>query len=95
VYRAVKNGIYSIENNKLYVPDGTWMDVRESFAPRILIRGVTAKTRFPDVLKLPRKRLELLQLGWRASDKGKWGQSSRHGHYTTLASICMGGGKIW
>jgi hypothetical protein len=71
VYRAVKNGIYSIENNKLYVPDGTWMDVRGSFAPRILIRSVTAKTHFPDLLKLPRERLELLQLGWRASDEGR------------------------
>jgi len=73
VYRAIKNGIYRIENNKLYVPDGTWMDVRGSFVPHITIRGVTAKTRFPDVLKLPRERLELLQLGWRASDEGKRG----------------------
>jgi hypothetical protein len=27
--------------------------------------------RFPDVLKLPRERLELLQLGWRASDESE------------------------
>jgi len=34
------------------------------------IRGVSAETYFPDLLKLPRERLELLQLGWRASDEG-------------------------
>ncbi len=73
VYRAIKNGIYRVENNRLYVPDGTWMDVRGSFVPHITIRGVTAKTRFPDVSKLPRERLELLQLGWRASNEGKGG----------------------
>jgi len=41
----------------------------EVFTPRILIRGVSASARFPDLLKLPRERLELLQLGWRASDE--------------------------
>ncbi|MFP3317499.1 MAG: hypothetical protein RXN79_03810 [Candidatus Nanopusillus sp.] len=46
------------------------MYVRERFAPHIIIHGVTAKARFPDLLKLPRERLELLQLGWRASDEG-------------------------
>jgi hypothetical protein len=49
------------------------MYVREGFAPHIPIHGVTAKTRFPDILKLPRERLELLQLGWRASDEGNDG----------------------
>jgi hypothetical protein len=34
------------------------------------IYDVGAKAYFPDLLKLPRKRLELLQLGWRASDEG-------------------------
>jgi len=47
------------------------MYVREGFAPHITIHGVTAKARFPDILKLPRERLELLQLGWRASDEGE------------------------
>ena len=41
----------------------------EVFTPCILIRGVSASARFPDLLKLPRERLELLQLGWRASDE--------------------------
>jgi hypothetical protein len=47
------------------------MHVRGDFAPRIPIRGVNNSACFPDVLKLPRERLELLQLGWRASDEGK------------------------
>jgi len=70
IYNAIADGTYRIEGNRLYAPDGAWMYVREGFAPRIIIHGVTAKTRFPDVLKLPRERLELLQLGWRASDEG-------------------------
>jgi hypothetical protein len=49
---------------------GRSVDVRGDFAPHILIRGVSASARFPDLLKLPRERLELLQLGWRASDEG-------------------------
>jgi len=36
----------------------------------IPIHGISAETYFPDMLKLPRERLELLQLGWRASDEG-------------------------
>jgi hypothetical protein len=49
------------------------MYVREDFAPHIIIRGVSASARFPDLLKLPRERLELLQLGWRASDESNKG----------------------
>jgi hypothetical protein len=49
------------------------MDVRGGFAPHILIRNVGASARFPDLLKLPHERLELLQLGWRASDEGEKG----------------------
>jgi hypothetical protein len=44
-----------------------------SLTLRIPIHGVSASARFPDVLKLPRERLELLQLGWRASDEGEKG----------------------
>ena len=73
IYKAVVDGTYRIENGKLYIPDGAWMYVRKGFAPHITIHGVTAKTRFPDMLKLPRERLELLQLGWRASDEGEKG----------------------
>jgi hypothetical protein len=69
VYNAIVEGTYRLKGNKLYAPDGTWM-YAEDLIPRILIRGVTAKARFPDLLKLPRERLELLQLGWRASDEG-------------------------
>jgi len=71
LYKAVAEGAYKLEGNKLYASDGTWMYVREGFAPYIIIHGVSASVRFPDILKLPRERLELLQLGWRASDEGK------------------------
>jgi hypothetical protein len=73
LYKAVTEGKYRLEGNKLYTPDGTWMYVREDFAPHIIIRGVSASARFPDLLKLPRERLELLQLGWRASDESNKG----------------------
>jgi hypothetical protein len=68
IYKAVVDGTYRIEGNRLYAPDGVWM-YAEVFTPRILIRGVSASARFPDLLKLPRERLEILQLGWRASDE--------------------------
>jgi hypothetical protein len=68
LHKAVVEGTYKIEGNKLYAPDGTW--IRGGFTPRIILRGVSASARFPDVLKLSRERLELLQLGWRASDEG-------------------------
>ena len=71
LYKAVAEGTYRVEGNRLYAPDGTWLNARENFAPRITIRGVSAKTYFPDLLKLPRERLELLQLGWRSSDEGE------------------------
>jgi hypothetical protein len=70
LYKAVAEGTYRVEGNRLYAPDGTWMYVIGDFTPRIIIHGVTAKTRFPDLLRLPLERLELFQLGWRASDEG-------------------------
>jgi len=70
LYNAIADGTYRMEGNKLYAPDGTWMYVGRA-APRIAIHGVSASAHFPDVLKLPRERLELLQLGWRASDEGE------------------------
>jgi len=71
IYKAVAKGTYRVEGNKLYAPDGTWMYVRGDFAPRIIFHGVNNSARFPDLLKLPQEKLELLQLGWRASDEGK------------------------
>jgi hypothetical protein len=71
LYKAVAEGTYRVEGNKLYTPDGAWMYLRGDSTPHIPIRGITAKTRLPDLLKLPRERLELLQLGWRASDEGR------------------------
>jgi len=71
LHKAVAEGTYRVEGKRLYTPDGTWMYVREKLTPRITIRGVCAKAYFPDILKLPLERLELFQLGWRASDEGE------------------------
>ena len=69
LHKAVVEGTYRLEGKKLYAPDGTWIYVNERTAPYIPIRGVSASAYFPDLLKLPHERLELLQLGWRASDE--------------------------
>jgi hypothetical protein len=69
LHKAVAEGTYRVERNRLYAPDGTWMYVRGGSTPRIIIRGVSASAYFPDLLKLPLERLELFQLGWRASDE--------------------------
>jgi hypothetical protein len=74
LYKAVSEGTYRLEGNRLYAPDGTWMYVRgysASLTLRIPINGVSASARFPDLLKLPQEKLELLQLGWRASDESE------------------------
>jgi hypothetical protein len=71
LYKAVTEGTYRVEGNKLYTPDGTWMHIGKTML--VLIRDVSASACFPDVLKLPRERLELFQLGWRASDEGEVG----------------------
>ncbi len=69
LYKAIVEGTFRVEGSKLYAPDGTWMYVRTT--SHIPIRGMSASARFPDVLKLPQEKLELFQLGWRASDEGK------------------------
>jgi len=71
LYKAVVEGTYRVEGKRLYAPDGTWMYVGKTMY--IPIHGISAKAYFPDVLKLPRERLELLQLGWRASDESEVG----------------------
>jgi hypothetical protein len=76
LYKAVAEGTYRVERNRLYAPDGTWMYVEKfstskSFTLRLPILGISASAYFPDVLKLPRERLELFQLGWRASDESE------------------------
>jgi hypothetical protein len=70
LYKAVAEGMYRVEGKKLYTSNG-WIYVNRTM--RIPIHGVSASARFPDVLKLPLERLELLQLGWRASDEGYHG----------------------
>jgi hypothetical protein len=69
IYRAIMEDTYKLEGNKLYAPDGTWIYMGATL--RLKIHGVSVSARFPDVLKLPRNRLDLLQLGWRASDEGE------------------------
>jgi hypothetical protein len=69
LHKAVVEGTYRLEGNKLYAPDGTWMYATKNVM-RVPIRRVSASARFPDVLKLPRQRLEMIQMGWRASDEG-------------------------
>jgi hypothetical protein len=69
LHKAVAEGTYKAEGKRLYVPDETWMYIGKTI--HIKIHGVNAETYFPDVLKLQRERLELLQLGWRASDEGE------------------------
>jgi len=70
IYKAVVDGTYRIEGNKLYAPDVTWMYVGRTVM-HIPIHGISAETYFPDVLKLPQEKLELFQLGWRASDESE------------------------
>jgi hypothetical protein len=70
IYKAIAEGTYRLEGKRLYAPDGTWIYVNERTAPYIPIHDLSAETYFPDVLKLTRERLELLQLGWRSSDEG-------------------------
>jgi hypothetical protein len=67
LYKAVIEGNSKLEGGKLFAY-GTWMYTKNVM--RVLLHRVSASAQFPDVLKLPRERLELLQLGWRASDEG-------------------------
>ena len=52
IYKAIMEDSYRFEGQRLYAPDGAWMCVREGPAPHILIHGVSALARFPDLLKL-------------------------------------------
>ncbi len=70
IYNAIADGTYRMEGNRLYAPDGAWIYIGGATS-RLIIHGVSASVRFPDLLKLPHRRLELLQLGWRASDEGE------------------------
>jgi hypothetical protein len=69
LYKAVAEGTYRLEWKRLSAPDGVWMYVGKTMY--IPIHGISAETYFPVVLKLPHERLELFQLGWRASDEGE------------------------
>ena len=66
LYKAVAEGTYRVEGKRLYAPND-WMYVGKTFY--IHINDISTSTRFPDVLKLPEEKIELLQIGWRASDE--------------------------
>jgi len=66
IYNAIANNTYRIEGNRLYAPDRTWMLINKTMHVTYYI---SAKTYFPDILKLPLEELQLLQIGWRASDE--------------------------
>jgi len=70
LYKAVAEGTYRVEGKRLYAPNETWIYIGVN-APQLKIHGIGAEAYFPDLLKLPRERLELLQLGWRASDESQ------------------------
>jgi hypothetical protein len=70
LHKAVAEGTYRLEGKRLYAPDGTWIYIGGATL-RLKIHGVSAKAYLPDLLKLPRNRLDLLQLGWRASDESE------------------------
>jgi hypothetical protein len=72
LHKAAAEGTYRVEGKRLYAPDGVWMYIGGG-TPHLKIHGISASARFPDLLKLPRERLELFQLGWRASDEGEKG----------------------
>jgi virulence-associated protein VagC len=66
LYKAVAEGTYKLEGKRLYA-QSDWMYVGRTFY--IHINGISVSTRFPDMLKLPEEKIELLQIGWRASDE--------------------------
>jgi len=70
LYKAIVEGTYRLEGKRLYAPDGTWIYI-DGTTPHLKIHGISALAHFPDLLRLPRERLELFQLGWRASDEGE------------------------
>jgi hypothetical protein len=59
LYKAVTEDTYRVEGKRLYAPDGTWIYIGGA-APHLKIRNVNAESYFPDLLKLPHERLELL-----------------------------------
>jgi len=67
IYDAIDDGNYRLEEGRLYAPDGAWMYVSEE--PHIVIEGIDVVAYFPDILKLPREKLELFQLGWEVHEE--------------------------
>jgi hypothetical protein len=73
VYDAIDDGSYRLEGGKLYAPDGTWMHA-DGAEPYVVIEGIGAVVYFPDVMKLPREKLKLFQLGWEVNEEEEGGR---------------------
>jgi len=67
IRNAIDSNNYKLEGGRLHAPDGAWMHMGEE--PYIVIEGVDALVYFPDVMKLPREKLELFQLGWEVHEE--------------------------
>jgi hypothetical protein len=78
LYKAVAEGTYRVERNKLYAPNGEW--IHENRTMHIAIYGLNAETSFPNILKLPQETLKWFQIGWAASDEG------RHGSWPVMST---------
>ncbi|MFZ8807021.1 MAG: hypothetical protein ACO2PN_02810 [Pyrobaculum sp.] len=69
LHKAAAEGTCRLEGKRLYTPDGMWICKRELGSsyhdPRRKRLGV-----LPRLAEASAQRLELLQLGWRASDEG-------------------------
>jgi hypothetical protein len=70
VYKAITEGTYQLEGNKLYASD---IVLHVNRAIHINIYGLSAEAYFPNILKLSQERLKWFQLGWAASDEGRHG----------------------
>ncbi len=69
---AIDGVSYRLEGGKLHAPDGAWMYA--SGEPYVAIEDVDAVAYFPDVMKLPREKLELFQLGWEVHEEEEGGR---------------------
>jgi hypothetical protein len=70
LYKAVAEGTYQLEGNKLYASD---IVLHVNRAIHMNIYGLSAEAYFPNILKLSQERLKWFQLGWAASDEGRHG----------------------
>jgi hypothetical protein len=85
IHNAVNSNNYRLEEGKLHAPDGAWMYMSE--VPHIAIEGIDAVAYFPDVMKLPRVKLELFQLGWEVHEEE--GEGGRPAYATANPALFL------